>query len=175
MSDSRRSYTGNGGGYVVTATRVVTTVALGALIGCAGRSAGIEGPTGGSSPEKAVEAFLVASQEAVRAQRAGEVTQADRAYERMAAVFGTESGSISRAYPADEVRSRMIVLSSCLRPDNFRVTSGPDPRALASGRTTVTVELQRGTDTMTIPFRLVRGRDDRWFIEQIDLASTFSC
>jgi len=145
------------------------------MVGCGGPSATIEGPTGGSSPEQAVEAFLTAAQEAVQARRAGESTEADRAYERMAAVFGTESGSISRAYPAGEVRSRMIVLSSCIRPDQFRVTSTPDPQAWTAGTTTITVELRRGTDTLTLPFHLVKGRSDRWFIERIDIASSFSC
>lgn len=159
-----------------TAERVVVAAVLGTLVACSGRSSPrMDLPAGGSSPEQAVEAFLSAAQEGVTARRAGEATDADRAYARMAAVFGTQSGSINRAYPADEVRSRMIVLSTCLRPEGFRIISTPDPQAWSSGRTTVTAELRRGSEALSLPFQLVKGRDDRWFIEQIDLSSSFAC
>jgi hypothetical protein len=104
------------------------------------------------------------------------MSEADRAYERMAAVFGTEAGSIRRSHPAGEVRDRMIVLAGCLRPDQFRLVGSPDPQAWSNKRTTVTVELKRSGQTLNLPFKLVLGRGERWFIEQIDLAaSSFSC
>ena len=90
-------------------------------------------------------------------------------------VFGTEAGSISRAYSSAEVRNRMIVLSSCLRPDAFQVISPTDSEAWRSGRTTVTVELNRRSERLTLPFVTVLGRGDRWFIEQIDFTTSFSC
>lgn len=150
--------------------------ALVGLVGCGGGSTSIDGPTGGSSPEQAVEVFLTAAQEGARSIRAGNMSEADRAYERMAAVFGTEGGSIRRSHPAGEVRDRMIVLAGCLRPDQFRIIGSPDPQARSNKRTTVTVELRRDNRTVNLPFKLVLGRDDRWFIEQIDLtAASFAC
>lgn len=154
---------------------MVVVIALTGLVGCGGGTASIEGPTGGSSPEQAVEVFLTAAREGLEARRAGEFTAADRAYEQMASVFGTEAGSISRAYSSAEVRNRMIVLSSCLRPDAFQVISPTDSEAWRSGRTTVTVELNRRSERLTLPFVTVLGRGDRWFIEQIDFTTSFSC
>lgn len=129
---------------------------------------------GAASPEQAVEVFLEAARQAQQAKAGGAFGDADRAYERMAAVFGTERGTIRRSYSAEEVRGRMLVLAACLRPSSFRILTQPDPAAWQRKRAGVTVELTRGNATATLPFRLVLGRQDRWFIEQIDLAS-FSC
>ncbi len=153
---------------------VVGAVAL-SLISCGGaRSPSLEMPEGAASPEQSVETFLAGVSEAKRARAAGEFTEADRAYERMASVFGTERGSIHRSFSAEEVRSRMLVLAACLRPTSYRIISAPDPQAFRAKRAQVTVELKRGTEVSTLPFRLVYGRGERWFIEQIDVSS-FSC
>jgi hypothetical protein len=155
---------------------VALAAALMGFVGCGGGSTSIDGPMGGSSPEQAVEVFLTAAQEGTRSLRAGNMSEADKAYERMAAVFGTEAGSIRRSHPAGEVRDRMIVLAGCLRPDQFRLSGSPDPQAWSKKRTSVTVELKRDGQTVVLPFKLVLGRGERWFIEQIDLtASSFSC
>lgn len=146
------------------------------VMGCGGgRSPAESGvPEGASSPEQAVEVFLQAAQEGTQARERGELGTADRAYTRMAAVFGTEAGSIRRSRSSEEVRNRMIVLSACLRPGAFRIASSGDIQSRGEGRTVVTVELRRGGETSTLPFRTVRGREDRWFIEQIELGS-FTC
>jgi hypothetical protein len=148
------------------------------LIGCSGGGtpAGVSPsvPEGESSPETAVETFLFSAKEAFEARQAGEFTVADRAYQKMAAVFGTENGSISRSYPASEVRDRMIVLSACLRPVQFTLVSHSDPEAWQRKTTVVTVELVRDVGRSTMPFHLVVGRGDRWFVDRIDLTE-FAC
>jgi hypothetical protein len=165
---------------VRTVERVAVVVAaLVGLTGCGGGGGSSDPmPTaeveGGSSPETVVEAFLAAAQEAVRSRAAGEFTVADRSYDKMAAVFGTEQGSITRSFSVQEVRSRMIVLSACLRPLSYRVISSPDPGAWSSKQTTVSIDLMRDEGTTTLAFTAVLGRSDRWFIERIDL-SDFSC
>jgi hypothetical protein len=110
----------------------------------------------------------------LEARLAGEFTVADRAYEKMAAVFGTENGSIRRSYDASEVRDRMIVLSSCLRPAQFTIISHPDPNAWQKKVTVVTVDIVRDAGTSTLPFSVLVGRGDRWYIERIDLGE-FTC
>lgn len=153
---------------------VVGALALG-LIGCGGaRTPSLSVPEGAASPEQAVETFLSAVQAAQTARAAGEFTEADRAYERMASVFGTERGSVHRSFSAEEVRNRMLVLAACLRPSTYRIISAPDPQAFRAKRAQVTVELKRGAQTATLPFRLVYGRGERWFIDQIEVSS-FSC
>ncbi len=156
--------------------RVVLGVAVAlALCGCGGaRNPSLIVPEGAASPEQAVETFLSAVQAAQTARAAGEFTAADRAYEQMAAVFGTERGSIRESFSAEEVRNRMLVLAACLRPSSYRIISAPDPQAYRVKRAQVTVELKRGVETATLPFRLLYGRGERWFIDQIDVSS-FSC
>ncbi len=155
--------------------RVVVAVVVLSLIGCgSARAPSLSVPEGAASPEQAVETFLNAVRAAQTARAAGEFTDADRAYEQMAAVFGTERGSIHRSFSAEEVRNRMLVLAACLRPSSYRIITAPDPQAFRAKRAQVTVELRRGAQSATLPFRLVYGRGERWFIEQIDVSS-FSC
>ena len=144
------------------------------LIGCGGGTSNIEVPEGAASPDQAVEVFMQAAQEAQRFRAAGELSAADRAYERMAGVFGTQRGSIMRSFSSSHVRDRMIVLAACLRPDSYRKLSQLDPRASRAGETTVTVEITRGEEASTLPFEVVRGRENRWFVKRIDLTD-FKC
>ena len=153
--------------------RVVAVAVLLGLSGCGGSSSsstmGMNLPEGAASPEQAVETFLDAVMESQRAKAAGEFTEADEAYERMASVFGTEEGSISRSFSYDEVYKRMLVLAACFRPTAYRIITQPDPRAWQAKQTRVTVELRRGQQALALPFRLVLGKNERWFIEQIDV------
>lgn len=156
--------------------RLVMGALLIGLGACSGGGTTVEGITGAGSPEASVEAFLSAAREAQQAKAAGEFTQADRAYERMASVFGTRNGSIRKAYPASEVHDRMVILAACLRPTTFRIVSQPDPQARANGQTIVTAELIRDSEALTLPFRTVLASGDRWFVEQIQLdQSSFTC
>ncbi len=164
-----------GGQKVGKFERVVVAAVLLGLSGCGGRSStgttSMDLPEGAASPEQAVETFLDAVTESQRAKAAGEFTEADEAYARMASVFGTQEGSINRSFDAEEVYSRMLVLAACFRPAGYRIITQPDPRAWQAKQTTVTVEIRRGQETLTLPFRVVLGRDDRWFIEQIDVSA----
>jgi hypothetical protein len=156
---------------------VLAAVLVG-LGGCSGGggSSSIDVPVGASSPEEAVETFLNAAKEAQDAKQEGQFEQTRVAYQRMAAVFGTDRGSISRAFSDQEVRDRMIVLAACIRPVSFRITSQPDFTARDRGRTTVTAEIARTPQNVTLPFSVVLAKDDRWYIEQIHLSlQTFAC
>ncbi|UCF18364.1 MAG: hypothetical protein JSU87_10445 [Gemmatimonadota bacterium] len=157
---------------------VVLAVIVAGLGGCGGGSVTPQATPamGAMSPEEAVQIFLAAAQEAQAAKQAGDFTEAGRAYERMAAVFGTKDGSIRNAYSSQEVRDRMVVLAACLRPVEFRIVTQSDPAARSGGETLVTAEIKRDEDMLTLPFRCVFGRGDQWFIEQIHLSlSSFSC
>jgi hypothetical protein len=70
----------------------------------------------------------------------------------------------------------MIVLAACIRPVAFRITSQPDFSARDRGETLVTAEIARTPTNVTLPFRVILARDDRWYIEQIILSlQTFEC
>ncbi|UCC73138.1 MAG: hypothetical protein JSV86_00815 [Gemmatimonadota bacterium] len=155
---------------------VLAAVLVG-LGGCGGGgTSSLDVPVGAATPEEAVETFLNAAKEAQEAKDAGQFEQSRRAYARMAAVFGSEEGSISKAYPEQEVRDRMIVLAACFRPVNFRITSQPDLMARERGETVVTADIARAPENVTLPFTVVRARDDRWYIVQVHLSlQTFTC
>jgi hypothetical protein len=158
---------------------VLAAVLVG-LGGCGGGAGGgpssIETPVGAATPEEAVESFLNAAKEAQEAKEAGEFERVRVAYQRMAAVFGTRAGSISKAYPEQEVTDRMIVLAACIRPVSFRITSQPDFSARDRGEMVVTAEIARLPENVTLPFRVVLAGDDRWYIEQIILSlQNFEC
>jgi len=157
--------------------RVAVTAAMMLVLGgCSGggRSISPDIREGAASPEQAVEVFLSSATEAQRARSGGEYTVADRAYERMAGVFGTEEGSIHRSLSPEEVRSRMLVLAACIRPVTFRIITQPDPQAWRTKTTNVTVEVTRPQGVVSLPFRLVLGRGDQWYIVRIDV-SNLSC
>ena len=155
---------------------VVMTAGLLLLAGCGGGFRTVDLPEGAAAPDEAVNVFLKSAQAAVLGRRSGNLVEAERAYERMAVVFGTERGSIYRSRSRKEVRSRMLVLAACLRPTSFRIVSNLDPDAQRLGNTMVSVELQRGQQTMLLPFSIVKGRQERWFIDQIHLQeSSFAC
>jgi hypothetical protein len=144
--------------------------------GSGGGTSYIDVPVGAATPEEAVETFLGAAKDAQEAKAAGEFERVRVAYQRMAAVFGTDQGSISRSYPEQEVTDRMIVLAACIRPVSFRIRSSPDFSARERGESLVTAEIARTPTNVTLPFRTVLARDDRWYIEQIILSlQTFEC
>ena len=164
---------------VYKAERFLVLAAVAATVaGCGGGggggTTGLQVPEGATSPEQAVEGFLRSAQDAMLHKRAGAFTEADRDYERMAAVFGTERGSVHRSMSAEEVRDRMIVLSACLRPAQFRIIAQSDALARQTGKAAVSVDLKRTDDELMLPFSVVLGRDNRWFIDKIDL-NNVSC
>jgi len=156
-------------------------VLVGILAGVIGCGGGGPAPTatptvGASSPEEAIELFLAGARDAQNAKAAGEHGAAGRAYDQMAGVFGTQQGSITRSYPAQEVRDRMVVLAACLRPESFRIVTQPDPDAARRKQTVISVQLRRDGGQLSLPFNCVLGRGDRWYIEQIQLSgSSFTC
>lgn len=160
------------------ARRLGLVAAIGfGLGGCGSGGASTAPPgvaEGGLSPEQTVETFLAGATEATRYRAAGNFTDADRAYERMAGVFGTQQGSVHRTMSAEEVRNRMIVLSACFRPVRYRIVAESDFASRESGQASVTAQVQRGEDSLTLPFRVVLGREDRWFIDRIDMTAV-SC
>lgn len=156
-----------------TAVWAVGAVAAAAMLGlawaCGGGAVPEPAREGAATPEQAVERFLGAATEAQKARRSGQMTVAQQHYDEMAYVFGTDGGSILRAESRTRVRDRMIALAGLLDPRAYRVQPGIDPRVRETGRTTITVELNHQGTLKVVPFTVVRGRGDRWYVEQIDM------
>lgn len=129
--------------------------AIALATGCAGRlSPPPEGP-GGLSAAVAVERFLQLG--------------ADRDYVQMGWVFGTQNGPILREFPRPEVEQRMYAIASVLRHQSFVVGPGsPVPGRIGSAERFV-VKVYEGASEFNVPFIVVRGPGNRWFVEQVDL------
>lgn len=134
--------------------------ALALITGCAGRlNPPPEGPGAMAAPI-AVERFLQLG--------------AERAYIQMGWVFGTQSGPIIRQYPRPEVEQRMYAIASVLRHDSFVVGPGsPVPGRMGTAERFV-VKLYSGASEFDVPFIVVRGPGNRWFVEQVDLEAVTS-
>lgn len=137
-----------------------TVLALALLAGCAGRVAPPPGGPGAIAPAVAVERFLQLA--------------ADRDYIQMGWIFGTESGPILRQHPQPEVERRMYAIASVLRHDSFVAGPGsPVPGRMGRAERFV-VQIHDGGKRYDVPFIVVRGSGDRWYVEQVDLAAVTS-
>jgi hypothetical protein len=94
----------------------------------------------------------------------------DRAeYLEMGWVFGTQNGAIAAEWPASEVERRMYALATVLRHDSY-VIGNPQPVPGRVGRAErFMVTLHRGTEIRDVPFIVVMGPGNRWFVEQVDI------
>jgi hypothetical protein len=123
------------------------------LAACSPRLSPPEGAAGAAAPPVAVERFLQFA--------------ADRNYSGMGWVFGTTDGPIIRRDPVSEVEERMFALASVLEHDGFIVGPGEPVPGRPQEALRFNVLVQRGPDSVMVPFTTVRGPDGRWFVEQI--------
>lgn len=92
-------------------------------------------------------------------------------YVEMGYIFGTEDGPIIRRDPPSDVERRMYAISNILQHEQFVI----GPESPVPGRTGEAVRLEvhltkRGAE-YEVPFVSVRGPDNRWFVEQVDLTA----
>lgn len=130
-----------------------TLVAVAALLAaCGGAGGGSARPEGSSS--QAATAFMRAA--------------ADSNLSRMAELWGTSKGPVSRTHP-DNYEKRLVVMQAYLRGDSARVVSdvsvsGDDQRRSLS------IALYRGTCVKQIPAVMVRAREG-WIVYSIDISA----
>jgi hypothetical protein len=139
----------------VIASRVTTAVLLLlSLGGCAGRWAPPEGP-GSVAPAAAVERFLQLA--------------AERRYVEMGWVFGTADGPVIDQWPRPEVEQRMYAIARVLDNESFVIgPSSAVPGRIGSAERLV-VSLLTESKSYEVPFVVVRGARNRWFVEQVNL------
>ncbi|NNG17575.1 MAG: hypothetical protein HKM89_13955 [Gemmatimonadales bacterium] len=126
---------------------------LALLIGC-GQSSMQVPPS--PSPESAVETFL----ESV----------ADSNLAKMAQFWGTAKGSAAETNEPSDYQKRIEVMQVYLRHNSFQIASSrpsPDDENIRD----VTVDIQRDTCVRQVPIQVVRTRDSRWIIRNIDLTA----
>jgi hypothetical protein len=109
---------------------------------------------GGSTPRMAVEQFLAA----VRAQD----------IQAMSVVFGTSRGPARDNMDRTELEKRLIILQCYFNHDQYRILNenpGEDNHRVFS------VELTRNRLTKTPHFYTVRGPNNRWFVDNMEIAA----
>ena len=92
-----------------------------------------------------------------------------REYIAMAYVFGTERGPYVEQVDPD-VAERQMYLFSCVLGGLGREVLGELPIPGTLGRAMrFSVRLTQDDRSVTLPFRVVRGPDERWYLEQFDI------
>lgn len=108
---------------------------------------------GGSSPRMAVEQFLTA----VNAQD----------LQAMSVVFGTSHGPARDNMERTELDKRLIILQCYFYHDKSRILG---ENAGEGGERVLNVELTRGRLTRTPRFYTIRGPNNRWFVDNMEIA-----
>jgi hypothetical protein len=143
---------------IQTTLRTTTLLPLLAAAAIACATAAPAGPTGqltgAPSARHAVEQFLAA----VRAQD----------IQAMSVVWGTSRGPTRDTMDRNELERRAIILQCFLAHDQFRIESESPGEG---GRRIMVVAITRGDQTRQPTFHAVPGPSQRWYVENIDLAS----
>ena len=123
-------------------------------VGC--KSAGTTpggGATGAESPRAAVETFL-------NAARAGDL-------QALAAVWGTEKGSVRESLEPAELEKRELIMICHFRTDSYRIIG--DNAGERSERVLL-VELRKNTLVRETNFHTVKGPAERWYVVDAEIA-----
>ena len=113
---------------------------------------GTAGLVGGATPSEAV-AMMLAAAKAEDLQAVG-------------AVWGDTEGLSREKWPRSEFEMRAFYVVKCLRNDRYQILS---EGTAANGRRLATVQIVKGTNNLQTNFRLVKGKNDRWLVENADL------
>lgn len=125
------------------------------LTGCGARSSPPAGLAGAPAPPAAVERFLHLA--------------AERDYAGMGWIFGTAEGPILTRDDQGQVEQRMYALASLLEHDGFVLAEGVPVPGRTGEAIRFQVTLTRRGGTVQLPFVAVRGPQNRWFVEQLDV------
>jgi len=113
---------------------------------------GTAGLIGGATPAEAVAMMLAASK--------AEDLQA------VGAVWGDTEGLSREKWSRSEFEMRAFYVVKCLRNDRYQILSEGNA---ANGRRLATVQIVKGTNNLQTNFRMVKGKNDRWLVENADL------
>ena len=111
------------------------------------------GQIGGATPADAV-AMMMAAGKAEDLQAVG-------------AVWGDDQGLAREKWSRSEFEMRAYYVVKCLRNDRYSVLS--ESPAAAGGRRVLNVQVIKGALNPTTNFKVVKGPNGRWLVEQADL------
>ncbi|HEX5726226.1 MAG TPA: hypothetical protein VFX98_12215 [Longimicrobiaceae bacterium] len=129
-------------------------LALLVLAACGGGGPRPSSVPGGAAPAVTVERFLRLAEQ--------------KEYGEMGYLFGNREGSVMERHPANEVEQRMYAIATVLEHRGFALRQ-PQQIPGRPEAVQVTVQLESRAGSRQVPFTVVRGPADRWYIEIIDL------
>lgn len=86
-------------------------------------------------------------------------------------IFGTKEGSVMMRDPAGEVERRMYALGTVLVNDRYSLRDEAAVPGRAGEAIRVMVRIEHRGRVHDVPFTTVRGPENRWYIEQIDVVA----
>jgi hypothetical protein len=125
-----------------------------ALAGCGSTATGAKPSLGLTSPEAAVRGFMQA------------VSDSD--ITRMTQLWGNEQGPAAETGQPQDFEKRMLIAQAYLRGSILKSLKEDIDPADPSKRT-VTLELDRGRCTRTVPVDVVKTNAGSWIVTSIDL------
>jgi hypothetical protein len=130
--------------------RRILAVVLVVLTACRPSTAGTV--TGASTPESAVNAFLMAA----KAQD----------LQAMSQVWGTSRGAAAATMERNEMERRELVLIRLLCHESAAIT-GSTPGT--DGRRLLRLDMTRAGRTVPVTFTTVQGPRERWYVEDLEV------
>ena len=134
--------------------RKIAGLFLLAACSSATRNTGSGSLTGAAAPQLAVDQFL----KAVNAKD----------LQAMSTVFGTKNGPARETMDRTELEKREIILACYFSHDASRILA---ETAGLQGHRDVRVELKKGSLTRQTTFFTIKGPGDRWYVDNMDIAS----
>jgi hypothetical protein len=135
--------------------RSLPVVVLLALAACVPAVRTPAAGAGGAAPAATVERFLTLA--------------AASEYLEMGWVFGTDRGPVIRRDAPADVERRMFAIANVLQHERFAVRSqAPVPGRVGNAISLDVAITQQGREYV-VPFTVVRGPGERWFVEQVRL------
>lgn len=110
--------------------------------------------TGSVAPSMATEQFL-------RAANAGDL-------QAMSAQWGTKDGPARESMDRTQLEKRLTILACYFKHDSARVVGEASG---TGGHRDVRIELKKGNLVRQTTFYTVKGPGDRWYVENMDIAS----
>jgi len=108
--------------------------------------------TGAASPERAVDAFISAA----KAQD----------LQALGGIWGTAKGPARESMARAELEQRELILIRLLCQEESRVVSSTPG---TEGRRILKLDLTRAGRTVPVTFTTIRGPEDRWYVEDVDV------
>ena len=132
---------------------VVALVQVMVLAACFGGGRGGGVPSGAVDSRQAVDAFMK--------------TVKDKDIQAMSLIWGTAGGPARDRIARADLEKREILMQCYLRHDSY-VVKGDSPGQ--GGRVIHKVEVVQGPKKRETSVTTIKGPDDRWFVEDVDIS-----